>query len=313
MKIMNSVLMISASIILSVLIFGSFQTAFADFQLSKPYVLDGGGFVIDDKTIENSFIELSFLPAEQVGSKIKMKITDGTIIFEGKELLFKQFGADILREGRFLRLVGFAEDNQGEQISLRFFGKQLGKSTDEFVYELRGKLERSGEEFDLYYITRSGLKVAPQLIQTQPTESPETKQITEEPKEEEKINMIILGNVATEVPITDVFRFSLRVFDESLNPLNNFNQRYGVLPGVNMTVKITNEQGEELWNFEGQTSATGFFEDTRLVPSDNRILGRYFGEITANDGKSTVTKNWIITIQREDSSPRTQSLNQVST
>jgi len=315
MKMLNSaLLMLSASIILSVLTVGSFHTAFADFQLSKPYVLDGGGFVIDDKTIENSFIEISFLPTEQIGSKIKMKINDGTIIFEGKELLFKQFDADILREGRFLRLVGFAEDNQGEQISLRFFGKLLGKSTDEFVYELRGKLERSGEEFDLYYITRSGLEVAPQLIQTQePSELPETKQITEEPKDEEKINMIILGNVSTEVPITDVFRFSLRVFDESLNPLNNFNQRYGVLPGVNMTVKLTNEQGEELWNFEGQTSATGFFEGTRLIPSDNRILGRYFGEITANDGKSTITKNWIITIQRQDSSPRTQSLIQVST
>ena len=309
----SALLMLSASIFLSVLTLGSFHTAFADFQLSKPYVLDGGGFVIDDKTIENSFIEMAFLPAEQIGSKINMKINEGTIIFERKEFLFKQFDADILREGRFLRLVGFAEDNQGEQISLRFFGKQLGKSTDEFVYELRGKLERSGEEFDLYYITRSGLEVAPQLIQTQPTESPETIQITEEPKEEEKINMIILGNVSTEVPITDVFRFSLRVFDESLNPLNNFNQRYGVLPGVNMTVKLTNEQGEELWNFEGQTSATGFFEGTRLVPPDNRILGRYFGEITANDGKSAVTKNWIITIQRHDSSPRTQSLNQVST
>ena len=314
MKMLNSaLLMLSASIILSVLTVGSFHTAFADFQLSKPYVLDGGGYAFDDKTIENSFIELSFLPAEQVGSKIKMKINDGTIIFEGKDFLFKQFDADILREGRFLRLIGFAEDNQGEQISLRFFGKLLGKSTDEFVYELRGKLERSGEEFDLYYITRSGLEVAPQLIQTQElSELPETKQITEEPKDEEKINMIILGNVSTEVPITDVFRFSLRVFDESLNPLNNFNQRYGVLPGVNMTVKLTNAQGEELWNFEGQTSATGFFEGTRLIPSDNRILGRYFGEITANDGKSTITKNWIITIQRQDSSPRTQSLIQVS-
>jgi len=314
MKMLNSaLLMLSASIILSFFTLGSFHTAFADFQLSKPYVLDGGGFVMDDKTIENSFIEMAFLPAEQIGSKINMKINEGTIIFERKEFLFKQFDADILREGRFLRLVGFAEDNQGEQISLRFFGKQLGKSTDEFVYELRGKLESQGKEFDLYYITRSGLKVDPQLIQTQETsESPETKQITEEPKKEEKTNMLILGNVSTEVRITDVFRFSLRVFDESLNPLNNFHQRYGVLPGVNMTVKITNEQGEELWSFEGQTSATGFFEDTRLVPTDNRILGRYIGEITANDGESTVTKNWIITIQRQDAPGRTQSLNQVT-
>jgi len=315
MKMLNSaLLMLSASIILSVLTFGSFHTAFADFQLSKPYVLDGGGFVIDDKTIENSFIELSFLPAEQVGSKIKMKINDGTIIFEGKDFLFKQFGADILREGRFLRLIGFAEDSQGEQISLRFFGKQLGKSTDEFVYELRGKLERSGEEFDLYYITRSGLEVAPQLIQTQPTESPETKQITEESKEEEKNNMMILGIVSSEVALKEVFRFTLRAYDESLNPLRDFNQRYGVIPGVNMTVKITNQQGEELWNFEGKTSATGFYQDSRMVPQDNRILGRYFVEMTADyEGKSSVTKNWGITIQKQGSAARTQSLDQIST
>ena len=79
-----------------------------------------------------------------------------------------------------------------------------------------------------------------------------------------------------------------------------------------MTVKITNEQGEELWNFEGQTSATGFFEGRRLVPTDTRLMGRYIGEITANDGESTVTENWIITVQKRAASGRTQSLNQVT-
>lgn len=252
MKMLNSaLLMLSASIILSVLTVGSFHTAFADFQLSKPYFLDGGGYAFDDKTIENSFIELSFLPAEQVGSKIKMKINDGTIIFEGKDFLFKQFGADILREGRFLRLVGFAEDNQGEQISLRFFGKLLGKSTDEFVYELRGKLERDGKEFDLYYVTKSGLKVAPQLIESKATGLPQIQPIVEE-KSETKIELDV--DYYKRVYARSVFNFNVKVNEISSEEnilINN-------LPGVNITAEIYDSLDNKMQEYKGITEELGF-------------------------------------------------------
>lgn len=247
----SALLMLSASIILSVLTVGSFHTAFADFQLSKPYVLDGGGYAFDDKTIENSFIELSFLPAEQVGSKIKMKINDGTIIFEGKDFLFKQFGADILREGRFLRLVGFAEDNQGEQISLRFFGKLLGKSTDEFVYELRGKLERDGKEFDLYYVTKSGLKVAPQLIESKATGLPQIQPIVEE-KSETKIELDV--DYYKRVYARSVFNFNVKVNEISSEEnilINN-------LPGVNITAEIYDSLDNKMQEYKGITEELGF-------------------------------------------------------
>ncbi len=252
MKMLNStLLMLSASIILSVLTVGSFHTAFADFQLSKPYVLDGGGYAFDDKTIENSFIELSFLPAEQVGSKIKMKINDGTIIFEGKDFLFKQFGADILREGRFLRLIGFAEDNQGEQISLRFFGKLLGKSTDEFVYELRGKLERDGKEFDLYYITRSGLKVAPQLIESKATGPPQIQPIVEE-KSETKIELDV--GYYERVYARSVFNFNVKVNEIS----SEENILISNLPGVSITAEIYDSLDNKMQEYKGITDKMGF-------------------------------------------------------
>jgi len=281
MKMLNSaLLMLSASIILSVLTVGSFHTAFADFQLSKPYVLDGGGFVIDDKTIENSFIEMAFLPAEQLGSKIKMKINDGTIIFEGKEFLFKQFGADILREGRFLRLVGFAEDNQGEQISLRFFGKQLGKSIDEFVYELRGKLERSGEEFDLYYITRSGLEVAPQLIETQKlAEIPEVQQSIAEPEKEKILETNIQLDVTHYLSVVEqsMFKFTAKAYKVSDEGI--ILSRYS-LSNVNMTVDVFDSLNNHIQHFEGMTNKWGF-SDGFLVVS-NIPLGTYKMNVTAS-------------------------------
>jgi len=279
MKMLNSaLLMLSASIILSVLTVGSFHTAFADFQLSKPYVLDGGGYAFDDKTIENSFIELSFLPAEQVGSKIKMKINDGTIIFEGKDFLFKQFDADILREGRFLRLIGFAEDSQGEQISLRFFGKLLGKSTDEFVYELRGKLERSGEEFDLYYITRSGLEVAPQLIEAKKlAEIPEVQQIAEPEKEKiSETNIQIDVTHYLRVVQQSMFKFTAKVYkvsDEGIVQSRNS------LSNVNMTVDVFDSLNNHVQHFEGKTNKWGF-SDGFLV-GYNIPLGTYKMNVTA--------------------------------
>lgn len=247
----SALLMLSASIILSVLTVGSFHTAFADFQLSKPYVLDGGGYAFDDKTIENSFIEMSFLPAEQVGSKIKMKINDGTIIFEEKDFLFKQFDADILREGRFLRLIGFAEDNQGEQISLRFFGKLLGKSTDEFVYELRGKLERDGKEFDLYYVTKSGLKVAPQLIESKATGPPQIQPIVEE-KSETKIELDV--DYYKRVYARSVFNFNVKVNEIS----SEENILISNLPGVSIIAEIYDSLDNKMQEYKGITEELGF-------------------------------------------------------
>jgi len=304
MKMLNSaLLMLSASIILSVLTVGSFHTAFADFQLSKPYILDGGGFVIDDKTIENSFIEISFLPAEQIGSKIKMKINDGTIIFEGKEFLFKQYNADILREGRFLRVIGFAEDNQGEQISLRFFGKLLGKSTDEFVYELRGKLERSGEEFDLYYITRSGLEVAPQLIETQKiAEMPEAQRSTAEPEKEKISDTNIQLDVTHYLRVVQqsMFKFTVKAYIVSDEGIRQ--SRYSI-PEVNMTVDVYDSLNKHIQHFEGLTNKWGFSEG--FVVGHNIPLGTYKLNVTATYQGATDSKemDFFVNARRDFDEP----------
>jgi len=304
MKMLNSaLLMLSASIILSVFTFGSFHTAFADFQLSKPYVLDGGGYAFDDKTIENSFIEMSFLPAEQVGSKIKMKINDGTIIFEEKDFLFKQFDADILREGRFLRLIGFAEDNQGEQISLRFFGKLLGKSTDEFVYELRGKLEKDGKEFDLYYITKSGLEVALQLIETQKlAEMPEVQPSIAEPEKEKISETNIQLDVTHHLRVVQqsMFKFTAKAYKVSDEGI--VQSRYS-LYDVNMTVDVFDSLNNHIQHFEGKTNKWGF-SDGFLV-GFNIPLGTYKMNVTAAYQGAVDSKEMdFFVLQRRDTGLR---------
>ena len=290
MKTMNSVVMIlSFSILLGLFSIGSFHTAFADFELSKPYVLSGGGYAITDISVENSRIELSFFTGDQIGSKINMEINDGSIMFEEKDFLFKQFDGDILREGRFLRLVGLAEDTQGDQISLRFFGKLLAKNTYESVYELRGTLERSGEKYSLHYVTKSGLEVAPQLIESQEITEPVeevTVSVEELPIEKEipETEIQIDVNHYLRVVQQSVFRFTVKVFDASSNPIVQSNS----LTDAKITVDIFDSLNNKVKHYEGVTGRLGF-SDSYYVDY-NIPLGTYKMKVFADHAGATANK-----------------------
>jgi len=272
---MNSVVMIlSSSVLLGLFSIGSFHTAFADFELSKPYVLGGEGFAISDISVENSRIELSFFTRDQIGSKINMEIKDGSIMFGEKDFLFKQFDGNILREGRFLRLIGLAEDTQGDQISLRFFGKLLAKSTDELVYELTGTLERSDEKYSLHYITKSGLERAPQLIESQKITEP----VEELPIEKEIPETFIQIDVTHYLSVVEqsMFKFTAKVYKVSDEGI--IQSRYS-LSDVNMTVDIFDSLNNHIQHLEGITNQWGY-SDGFLVGSDIP-LGTYKMNITA--------------------------------
>lgn len=270
MKTMNSVVMIlSSSILLGLFSIGSFHTAFADFELSKPYVLGGGGYAITDISVENSRIELSFFTGDQIGSKINMEINDGSIMFEEKDFLFKQFDGDILREGRFLRLVGLAEDTQGDQISLRFFGKLLAKSTDELVYELRGTLERSGEKYSLHYITKSALEVVPQV-----TEMEEPDQIADvQPIVERKTKTQIELDVThyLRVRTQSEFIFTVKVYEVSLDGI----VRADSLAGAKITADVFDSLNNNIKHFEGITSEKGFSNKLKSNSFSDKFYVRY--------------------------------------
>jgi len=290
---MNSVVMIlSSSVLLGLFSIGSFHTAFADFELSKPYVLGGEGFAISDISVENSRIELSFFTRDQIGSKINMEIKDGSIMFGEKDFLFKQFDGNILREGRFLRLIGLAEDTQGDQISLRFFGKLLAKSTDELVYELRGTLERSDEKYSLHYVTKSGLERAPQLIESQEiTEPVEELPIKKEiPETEIQIDVTHFLEVVQQ----SEFRFTVKVFDASSNSIVQSDS----LTDAKITVDIFDSLNNNVKHIEGITGRLGF--SGSYYVDYNIPLGTYKMKVSAEYSGTTADKEIVFFVLKRN-------------
>ncbi len=83
----------------------SFGSAYGVFQPSENYIIEAYGFSISEKNIDNSQFILSFLTTT-LGEKLNVQVTDASIFFQGKDFVFSKFDTSILRDGKFLRLVG---------------------------------------------------------------------------------------------------------------------------------------------------------------------------------------------------------------
>ncbi len=268
----------------------SFGSAYGAFQPSENYIIEAQGFSISEKNIYNSQFDMSFLTTTS-GEKIIIQVIDASIFFQGKDFVFSKFDTSILRDGKFLRLVGVSEDPQGNELTLRLFGRLMGTSSDATVYEFKGKLEHNNELYSSHFVGKTQTEMKMPKVSAEILDSEETPQeemeISEpivddtsdlEPvtKQIQEIKMLILGDASHNAAVKDHFRFQIRVYDENLNPSRDKYQRSGFLTGVDVTLKIFDRTGLEVWlSTSGQTDNNGWYSGFMNIPNDNRLLGKY--------------------------------------
>jgi len=158
MKLMNSLIVLVFCIAFGALSLTTFSSAFGAFQPSENYIIEAYGFSISEKNIDNSQFVLSFLTTTS-GEKIIIQVTDASIFFQGKDFVFSKFDTSILRDGKFLRLVGVGEDTQGNELTLRLFGRLVGTSSDATVYEFKGKLDHNNELYSTHFVGKTQTKM----------------------------------------------------------------------------------------------------------------------------------------------------------
>ncbi len=286
---MDSLIVILFCVGFSAISLTTFGSAYGAFQPSENYVIEAQGFSISEKTIENSFFDMSFLTTTS-GEKINVQVTDASIFFQGKDFVFSKFDVSILRDGKFLRLVGVSEDPQGNELTLRLFGRLMGTSSDATVYEFKGKLDHNDERYNSHFVGKTQTKMKIPQVSSEILDSEEKPQVEmkiSEPivgemielepvtKQVQEINMLIIGDVSHTVPLKDVYRFQIRVYDEKLNPSIDKYQRSGFLTGVDVTVKFFDSNGLEVSSISGQTDNNGYYSGFKSIPLDNRLLGKY--------------------------------------
>jgi plastocyanin len=161
-------ILISFSIVLSM------NDSFALLS-SSAYTLEGSGFAVTKETIKISQIDLALSTQDKIGSTIKSSIEDGFITLDGEDFLATELVTTILREGKYIRINGIVENETGDELSIRIFGRLVEESKNASVYSFSGRVIASDKEYTIIYTTKLSELIKFNVI---PTESKNNETLT---------------------------------------------------------------------------------------------------------------------------------------
>ena len=137
-----------------IFIITSFSDSNAQLVANQPYLVEGSGFAVTDKSIKISEIDLLMSVGEQVGSSSKLVVDDGFVTINELDFEATNISGNLLRDGRFIRLIGTAENSIGNEVSISFFGRLIENSIEGSIYTFTGRLIQGTEFNKIIYTTK---------------------------------------------------------------------------------------------------------------------------------------------------------------
>ena len=95
--------------------------------------------------------------------------------------------------------------------------------------------------------------------------------IIKENESQKKDDLVILIQYPSQVENRQFAYISTKIFDKELNRINNFNQKTGLIPDVNIEILVLDGRNEEFFSTNGTTNNSGFFETRFWIPDNYRI------------------------------------------
>ena len=132
----------------------SFNDLDAQLAANQAFLIEGSGFAVTDKTIKISQIDLLMSTGNQVGSTTRVAIEDGFVTMDEIDFTASDISGSILREGRFLRLVGTAENTIGSEVTISLFGRLVQNSDEGSIYSFSGKITQGSEANKIIYTAK---------------------------------------------------------------------------------------------------------------------------------------------------------------
>ena len=168
----------------------SFNDSNAQLVANQPYLVEGSGFAVTDKSIKISQIDFLISTGSQVGSSTKIVVEDGFVTIDETDFVVTELTGTMLRDGHFIRLAGTAENTVGSKVSISIFGRLIENSDEGSIYSFTGRLIQGTESNKIIYTTKIST-----LTGTVPT-SPSTKSTTgsKQNQENEIIIHILKGS-----------------------------------------------------------------------------------------------------------------------
>ncbi len=141
-------------VIFALIIGFSTNSAFGALEPNSGYSLEGSGFAVTEETIQTTDLDMFFSTEEKRGTRMKLSVDDGFVTLNNDDFVSSDISGEFLRDGRFLRLQGTAQDTLGDEISIRFFGRLVASTDDTSVYGFTGRLTHDGEENKIIYTAK---------------------------------------------------------------------------------------------------------------------------------------------------------------
>ena len=129
-----------------VLITGLVPHADSELASNNNYLLQASGFIVTDKTIQNSELNLQLSTEKLSSGTTNMAMQVGDISIAGVDYLSSGvWKAKLVFDGRFFTLSGDATSANGDKILASLIGRLVQQSHDGSVYLVTGKLTRGSE------------------------------------------------------------------------------------------------------------------------------------------------------------------------
>ncbi len=132
----------------------SFNESNAQLVSNQAFLIEGSGFAVTEKSIKISQIDLLMSTGVQIGSTTRIVIEDGFVTLDEIDLTVTDITGSILREGRFIRLVGTAENSIGSEATISLFGRLVQNTDEGSIYSFSGKIIQGSESNKIIYTTK---------------------------------------------------------------------------------------------------------------------------------------------------------------
>ncbi len=132
----------------------SFVESNAQLVSNQAFLIEGSGFAVTEKSIKNSQIDLLMSTGSQIGSSTRIVIEDGFVTMDEIDFTASDITGSVLREVRFIRLVGTAENTIGAQVTISLFGKLVQNTDEGSIYSFSGKITQGSESNKIIYTTK---------------------------------------------------------------------------------------------------------------------------------------------------------------
>ncbi len=117
----------------------------------------------------------------------------------------------------------------------------------------------------------------------------EEKIVQQESDVEKKDDLAIVVQYSSHTYSKKYAYITMKIFDEEQNKLNNFNQKDGTVPNVDIKVLVIDGRNQELFSSNGTTDEKGFFETRFWIP-DNYKRDSLTATIDAENENSKSSK-----------------------